>query len=229
MVQETLPQWVNISLTLLGIVITGIICALLIKISKSLRDNSTGVILAGLIIVWFIVTYFLAFNGYFQSEEDQRNPLLLISIFLPIALSFILYKKSKKVQEFIFSIPLSWIIILQVYRIAGVVFLPLGSMGFLPSVFAIPAGIGDILTGIFAIPAAYMLYKKKRYARPVAIGATILGIADAVMAVTIGNVISASGVSSTILAIIPAFYIPLAQVAAMFALIRLKRNDKMIV
>jgi len=224
MVQETLPQWVNISLTLLGIVITGIVCALLIKISKSLRDNSTGVILAGLIIVWFIVTYFLAFNGYFQSEEDQRNPLLLISIFLPIALSFILYKKSKKVQEFIFSIPLSWIIILQVYRIGGVVFLPLGSMGFLPLVFAIPAGIGDILTGIFAIPAAYMLYKKKRYARPVAIGATILGIADAVMAVAIGNVISASGVSSTFLATIPAFYIPLAQVAAMFALIRLKRN-----
>jgi len=230
MVQETLPQWVNISLTLLGIVVTGIICALLIKISKSLRDNSTGVILAGLIIVWFIVAYFLAFNGYFQSEEDQRNPLIFIFLLLPIALSFILYKKSKKVQEFIFSIPLSWIIILQVYRIAGgVVFLPLMSMGFLPSVFAIPAGIGDILTGIFAIPAAYMLYKKKRYARPVAIGATIFGIADAVMATTIGFSISVSGVSSTFLAIIPAFYLPLGQVAAMFALIRLKRNAEIIV
>ena len=225
MVQETLPQWLNISLTLFIIVVTGIISAGLIKISKSfLKNNSTGVILAGVIIIWFIVIYFLVFNDSFQIEEDQLNPLFFISLLLPVALSFILYKKSKKVQEFIFSIPLSWIIILQVYRTVGVVFLLAWSTGFLPSGFAIPAGIGDILTGIFAIPASYMLYKKKRYARPVAIGVTIFGIADFVMAITIGVSISPSVLQNTFLLMIPAFLVPLALVAHMFALIRLKRK-----
>jgi len=224
MVQETLPQWLYISLTLVGIVVTGIISAGLIKISKSLRDNSTGVILAGLIIVWFIVIYFLILNDSFQIEEDQLNPLFLISVLLPVALSFIIYKKSKKVQEFIFSIPLYWLIILQVYRNVGVIFLLAMSMGILPSVFAIPAGIGDILFGIFVIPAAYMLFKKIRYARPVAIGVTIFGIADLVMAFTIGLSTSLSAITNSFLVIIPAFFVPLSLVAHMFALIRLKRN-----
>ncbi len=225
MVQETIPQWLNISRTLFIIVVTGIISAGLIKISKSfLKNNSTGFILAGVVIVWFIVIYFLVVNDSFRIEEDQLNPLFFISVLLPVALSFILYKKSKKVQEFIFSIPLNWLIILQVYRTVGVVFLLAWSAGFLPSVFAIPAGIGDILTGIFAIPAAYMLYKKIRYARPVAIGVTIFGIGDIVMALTIGGFTSLSLVTNDFLVIIPAFLVPLALVAHMFALIRLKRN-----
>jgi len=61
MVQETLPEWINISLTLFGIVTVVTVSAGLIKISKSLRNNSTGFILAGLIIVWFSVIYFLIF------------------------------------------------------------------------------------------------------------------------------------------------------------------------
>jgi len=229
MVQETLPEWINISLTLFGIVTVGTVSAGLIKISKSLRDNSTGFILAGLIIVWFSVIYFLIFNDSFQIEGYQNNPFFFITLFLPIALSFIIYKKSKKVQELIFSIPLSWLIILQVYRTEGSIFLLVMSMGFLPSVFAIPAGIGDILAGIFAIPASYMLYKKKRYARPVAIGVTIFGIADFVMAITIGVSISPSVLQNTFLLIIPAFLVPFALVVHMFTLIRLKRNAKMIV
>lgn len=227
MVQETLPEWLNISLMLFGIIITGIVSAGLIKISKSfLRDNSTGVVLAGLVIGWFVVTYFLVFNDSFQIEEDQLNPLFFISLFLPIALSFLIYKKSKKVQEFIFSIPLYWLIILQVYRTGGAIFLPVVSMGFLSSVFGIPAGIGDILAGIFAIPASYMLYKKKRYASPVTIGVTIFGIGDLVMAVIIGISISPSVLTNTILVIIPIFLVPLALIAHMFALICLKRKNR---
>src|ERR1700720_3496408 len=61
---------------------------------------------------------------------------------------------AKRVGQVLDAMPVTWLVALQLYRVVGSIFLATGLRGVLPSVFALPAGIGDVLTGLFAVPAA---------------------------------------------------------------------------
>src|SRR5262249_1623301 len=88
------------------------------------------------------------------------------------------------------AIPLPWLVAAQVYRIGGGLFLVLMVDGRLPWQFALPAGIGDVTTGAVAVVAATLLAQKANGARRAVYAWCLFGIADLVVAITMGAMTS---------------------------------------
>ena len=120
---------------------------------------------------------------------------------------------------------------------ARVFFLILYTQQLLPIEFAIPAGIGDMLIGVTAPFVAYYYFAQKKYARIIAIIWGLLGIADLVIAVTLGFLTSPGPfhylalsapntlVSAYPLVMVPAFGVPLSILLHIFSLRVLTRKN----
>jgi hypothetical protein len=80
----------------------------------------------------------------------------------------------------------------QFYRVLGVIFVVLYAGRHLPGLFALPAGLGDSLVGVLApFVAASFARSPEESARRVRLW-NLLGIADLVIAVTLGFLTSPS-------------------------------------
>jgi len=138
--------------------------------------------------LWMAVAWSGAINGVFRTST--RVPLLPVAIFLPVIIGAPPLLLSKRVGEVLDAMPASWLVALQLYRVFGSWALVAALRGALPSVFGLPAGIGDTLTGLLAVPAAIALATGTAQARRAAVAWNILGIADLVVAVTLGAITS---------------------------------------
>src|SRR5205814_6499009 len=79
------------------------------------------------------------------------NPALLLKmgVFFSLGVAALILSKSLRVVYS--ATPSAWLIGVQIYRVAGVMFLwPFLAYGALPTSFAMIAGVGDILTGLAA-------------------------------------------------------------------------------
>jgi hypothetical protein len=144
---------------------------------------------------------------------------------------------SGSIASLVSAIPLHWIVAAQVYRIAGGIFLVLWADGRMPWQFALPAGIGDVMTGCFAVFVAVLLAQKAPGALRAAYGWCLFGIADLVVAVTMGAMTSPGRahllafdapnllISSYPLVMIPTFAVPLALMLHGLVLWRLRRES----
>lgn len=104
-------------------------------------------------------------------------------------------------------------------RVVGAVFVITMALGHLPAVFALPAGLGDILVGL-AAPLAYR--RHRRGVRHAALWFNLAGLADLVLALTLGFLAAAgparlldvtpSTMAASVLplALIPTVVVPLA-------------------
>jgi hypothetical protein len=138
--------------------------------------------------LWMAVAWSGAINGVFRT--GTRLPLLPVAIFLPVILGAPPLLLSKRVGQVLDALPASWLVALQLYRIFGSWALVAALRGTLPAVFGLPAGIGDTLTGLLAVPAAIALTMGTAQGRRAAVAWNILGLADLVMAVTLGAITS---------------------------------------
>ena len=137
--------------------------------------------------LWFAVAWSAAINGAFYAGAS-RIPMLPLAIFLPVIIGVPLLLLSKRVGQVLDAMPASWLVGLQVYRIFGSWALAAWLHGTLPGVFALPAGIGDVLTGLFAVPAAIVVATGTALGRRAAIIWNIAGLADFVVAITLGMI-----------------------------------------
>ena len=78
---------------------------------------------------------------------------------------------------------------LHTFRIAGLfIFVIYGlSVGVLPPAFAYSAGVGDFLIAIAAIPLAYLLIRRVRFSRELAIVWNGFGLLDFALAYALGT------------------------------------------
>jgi hypothetical protein len=93
----------------------------------------------------------------------------------------------------------SLLVAVHTWRIGGIAFLWGMTQGLLDPAFAIPAGVGDILIGVTAIPFAIFLWKGYSWSKYALIVWSVLGIADLVNALTLGQITSAGPSISTVL------------------------------
>jgi hypothetical protein len=139
--------------------------------------------------LWFAVAWSAAINGVFRPNASPL-PLLPSAIFLPVIIGAPLLLLSKRVGQVLDSMPVTWLAAVQLYRVFGAVWLVGGLRGVLPGVWALPAGIGDVLTGLFAVPAAIAAATGTAQGRRAAIIWNIFGLADLVVAITLGAITS---------------------------------------
>jgi putative flippase GtrA len=117
------------------------------------------------------------------------------------------------------------LIAVQTWRLIGFAFLWGVSIGILHPAFGIPAGVGDILLGVTAIPFAYFLKKGFTWSKNAVVVWTVLGIADLIMAVSLGTITSISTMSTFPWVLIPTVGVPLALILHGITLYRLRHTE----
>ena len=155
--------------------------------------------------IWFGVGLATSAGGFISFELVL--PFMLIPITLGTVLSF-----TAPIKNILKEIPTHWLIYLQIYRVAGGLFIyPYLTEGLLTRGFALNAGIGDVLTGLFAIPVAYLVLKGGKRYTWLFVAWTVFGILDLIVAPASAAYFgfSAEGVAPRFpITIIPLFFGP---------------------
>lgn len=197
------------------------------------KKFSVSLIILGVLVGWYGLVYFLGQTGFFG-----QNPLFLPHIVFAFIILFFVLKflySLPILQKIADSIPVHWLVGIQVFRFMGIGFLSFYSLELIPGEFALPTGWGDVFIGTTAIPVAFFLWSKKSFAKRIAIWWNYLGIADLCLAITLGNVtfprpfqmLSTSPDNGLIaqlpLVMVPLFAVPLSLLLHFFTLRVLKR------
>jgi hypothetical protein len=182
-----------------------------------------------------VAQYLGSTNTYFATGENAV-PTVLFGLLIPLIIAAISLRLSGRVASLAAAIPLHWLVAAQIYRIGGGIFLVLWADGRLPWQFALPAGIGDVATGCLAVGVAVLLAQKAPGALRAAYAWCLFGIADLVVAVTMGAMTSPGRahlfafdapnllISSYPLVMVPTFAVPLALMLHGLVLWRLRRE-----
>ncbi|MGH9951483.1 MAG: hypothetical protein ACRD5J_07655 [Nitrososphaeraceae archaeon] len=135
-------------------------------------------------------------------------------------------ESSKQIQ---YNKTTSILVAVQTWRIVGFAFLWGVSVGILHPAFGIPAGVGDFLVGLTAIPFAYFLRKGYSWSKYALVVWSVLGVADLVMAVSIGTIIASEFGTSTMntfpWVLVPTVGVPLALILHGITLYRLRNTE----
>jgi hypothetical protein len=139
--------------------------------------------------LWSAAAWTAAINGLFRTGAFSL-PLLPAAILLPVIVGTPVLLLSKRVGQLLDTMPTTWLVAVQLYRILGSQWLVYGLRGVMPGLWALPAGIGDVLTGLFALPAAIALATGTAPGRKTAIFWNMFGIADVAVAIVLGMIMS---------------------------------------
>ncbi len=164
---------------------------------------------AWLITAWFIFVLYASALHLFQNESNRIGLAVALAALTPIAVFALWFAGSEKFRQFALSLNPRTLTFVQSWRLGGFVFVVLESYGFLPAVFALPAGYGDMAIGATAPLVALMLAQPKH--RITFIAWQVLGIADLVMAVTLGTtarLLSPHGASMAAMTVLPLSLVP---------------------
>ncbi len=197
---------------------------------------TTAAALSVALIAWMAVAQYVgSANTYFATTETAV-PTVLFGLLIPLISAAIGLWLSGNIASLVSAIPLPWIVAAQIYRIGGGMFLVLWADGRLPWQFALPAGIGDVTTGCLAVVVALLLAQKVDGARRAVYAWCLFGIADLVVAITMGAMTSPGRahlfafeapnlhISSYPLVMVPTFAVPLALMLHGLVLWRLGRE-----
>jgi hypothetical protein len=175
-------------------------------------------------VAWLLVVEWFALRGALA-----RLPGVPAAIFLPLLVGLPILLRSKLVGRVLDATPWPWLVGVQVYRVFGGVFLVAWAAGQAPTIFALPAGIGDFLTGLLALPVAFSGGRGR------AVAWNLFGLLDLLNAITLGF-LTAPGPTQLIvpdapsivanypLVLIPAFAVPSSILLHALSLRQLRRR-----
>jgi hypothetical protein len=205
--------------------------------SPKSRYTTAGVLSVAFIGWEAVASYLGAANTYLATiENPPAVPTILFGLLIPLAIAAIALWRSESIARLVSAIPLHWIVAAQVYRVAGGIFLVLWADGRLPWQFALPAGTGDVATGIGAVVVAAQLARNAIGARRATYAWCLFGIADLVVAITMGAMTSPGPahllafdapnllMTAYPLVMVPTFAVPLALMLHGLVLLRLRRE-----
>ncbi len=132
--------------------------------------------------IWLISSDMIGRLGGFSA----RPGILPIAILAPLIAGLFLTVRSRKLAAVVDTIPSSWLIGLQFYRIFGAVFLLQWARSLTPGAFALPAGIGDVMVGVMALVLVLRAGSDGEISRTSAYVWNAFGILDLVVALTMG-------------------------------------------
>ena len=198
-------------------------------------DPRAVLVVTTAIAAWFLVALGASMFGLLQAGPSSPPIPIGMALVVPLLLGGLGYAQSGRFRQLLLGVDLRWVIGVQLWRVVGEIFLLGYARNELPASFAIPAGIGDVLVGLAAPFVAVLVGSGTLAARRIVIGWCVVGIADLVVAVTMG-VLNAPGSLGLLagdvttapllvlpLSLIPAFFVPLS---ILLHIIVLRRSDE---
>lgn len=143
------------------------------------------------VLVWVLLAWVLARQGFFEGERafaegDFVGFIMLGTLMVaPLIALFLAWRYVIPFRRFANSIPAHHLIALQVYRVAGMIFLWMMTVDLMPPLMGWMTGIADLTVGVLAFPLAFALEKNAARWRNAAIAWNIFGIADFVLAISV--------------------------------------------
>jgi len=199
------------------------------------RSAATVVVVAGVVWAgWLAGSVALTRAGVYRSDETSDGPWIAVTLFVVLAAALMATRIPVVARILAEAGTPARLALPQAFRVVGGVFLIVAALGHLPAVFAVPAGVGDIAVGLAAPFVAWRL--SRRGDRTGAVWFNVLGIADLVVAVTIGflaapgpaNLLavtpSTAALATLPLALIPTTAVPLALALHVVSLRRLRAS-----
>jgi hypothetical protein len=199
--------------------------------------RNTGLALGG----WLLLA--LVFARSSPALDPAGNGVVPISfplfalISLGAALGLLVF--SPTWRRVVDAIPAESLISVQIFRLIGVIFLPLYALGSLPRHFAFPAGLGDLAVGLLAPLVALAVRNQVRGSRPLALGWNLFGFADLVVAVGMGTgylllalqpgvhaAPTAAAMNFFPLVLIPTFAVPLGFILHIYSIRRTLHGER---
>jgi hypothetical protein len=213
------------SMTLLAALILALTAAVVVAIvlvmwrGRTSAHQSRIAVVSGVVLAaWAIVTTMLARRGFFEQSDPNKLPPLGITLVLVLLALAVCLLISPSLRRLLTN--QRHLILLNLWRLVGAVFLLLMANGQMPALWALPAGIGDVIVGVTAPWIAARVDTPQ--GRPGAIFFNLFGMADLVVAVGLGTLTSpgptqvfhttpTSELATRFpLALVPTFLVPLA-------------------
>jgi hypothetical protein len=163
---------------------------------------------AGLLAAWLVFALSSSALHLYENAPNTPPVALGLAVVTPVVLFLIWFASSAGFRQFVLSLSPRSVTLVQSVRVAGIVFLALGTYKILPAYFALSAGWGDIIIGATAPFAAFTLANPGH--RRGFIFWQLLGIADLVNALALGTLsgfIDPHGISTAPMTVLPMSYI----------------------
>lgn len=210
---------------LLAVIIVALTVAVVIAIflvlwraRTSARQSGIAVASAVLLAAWAVIAATLAQRGSFQPPDLHSPPPIGIALGVALALLAVFLLLSPSLRALLAN--QRDLILLNLWRLVGAVFLILMVNGQMPALWALPAGIGDVIVGAMAPWIARHVETPEGKRRAVLFN--LFGMLDLVVAVGLG-VMTSPGPAQLFqttptselatrfpLALVPTFLVPLA-------------------
>jgi hypothetical protein len=187
----------------------------------------------------FLATFVIGTHGLLVGEPGNPLRPIALSALVPVALFLLIYWRSPTLRAFLSRQSPVFVTALQSWRVVGFAFLPIYAFGYLPALFAWPAGIGDLLVGLAAPFVAWRLLKDPGFLKTRRFLAFhLLGLFDFALAITTAALTSGvaprlipGGISSAAMEIwpmniFPGFFVPLFIVLHLAVLLPLMATRK---
>ena len=116
---------------------------------------------AGLLAAWLVFTLSSSALHLYVNAPNTPPIAFGLAVLTPIVVSLVWFASSPGFRQFVLSLSPRALTLVQSIRIAGFVFLVLGTYKILPAFFALSAGWGDIIIGATAPFAALWLAKPR--------------------------------------------------------------------
>jgi hypothetical protein len=158
---------------------------------------------------WLAIAILVGDGANFPIPLESRRAVSGLVALIPFLIAVIALFASKNLRAINTTTPNAWLIGIQTYRVAGIMFVyPFLTHGILPAAFAYPAGIGDALTGIFAPIVAVMVAQNRPHALKWAVAWNLFGTLDLIVAPATALLFQARVLNIYPLALVPLFLGP---------------------
>jgi hypothetical protein len=166
-------------------------------------------VIAGFLASWFAIAIVVGDGANFPIPPESRQTVSALVALIPFVIAVIGLFVSKTLRTINAATPSAWLIAIQTYRVAGIMFVfPFLTYGIVPAGFGWPAGIGDALTGIFAPVVALMVARNRPNALKWAVVWNLFGILDLIVAPATALLFQARVIGIYPLALVPLFLGP---------------------
>lgn len=233
------PSPLNLVVVASSVALTGLLAGgILWGGSERRSDPGLRRLAAGVVVGWSGLAFLLAARGAYAAHADRLSLWIPLGVIAPVLLGILLFSTVAPLRRLAGTLPVPWLIGVQVYRVFGVTFVIAAAQGRMPLEFALAAGLGDMAIGVLAPLVALSLARGAPGSHALAVAWNLAGIADLVVAVTLGVLTAPStlqvlalghanaAVTRLPFVLIPAFAVPASLLLHVLTLWRLRASRK---